>query len=69
MDKELQDESENLPEAQQGPVLATNQPQAEGVSATEFPPQDNTQEDSTTESLTPQLDAEVEKYSLGINKR
>ena len=69
MDKELQDESENLPEAQQGPVLATNQPQAEGVSAAEFPPQDNTQEDGTTESLTPQLDSEVEKYSLGINKR
>ena len=69
MDKELQDENENLPEAQQGPVLAANQPQAEGVSATEFPPQDNTQEDSTTESMTPQLDAEVEKYSLGINRR
>jgi hypothetical protein len=69
MDKELQDESENLPEAQQGPVLAANQPQAEGVSATEFPPQDNTQEDSTTESMTPQLDSEVEKYSLGINRR
>ena len=69
MDKELQDENENLPEAQQGPVLAANQPQAEGVSATEFPPQDNTQEDITTESMTPQLDAEVEKYSLGINRR
>ncbi len=69
MDKELQDESENLPEAQQGPVLGANQPQTEGVSATEFPPQDNTQEDGTTESLTPQLDAEVEKYSLGINRK
>lgn len=69
MDKELQDESENLPEAQQGPVLGANQPQTEGVSATEFPPQNNTQEDGTTESLTPQLDAEVEKYSLGINRR
>ena len=69
MNKELQDENENLPEAQQGPVLAANQPQAEGVSATEFPPQDNTQEDITTESMTPQLDAEVEKYSLGINRR
>ena len=69
MDKELQDESENLPEAQQGPVLGANQPQTEGVSATEFPPQNNTQEDGTTESLTPQLDAEVEKYSLGINRK
>jgi hypothetical protein len=69
MDKELQDESENLPEAQQGPVLGANQPQTEGVSATEFPPQDNTQEDGTSESMTPQLDAEVEKYSLSINKR
>jgi hypothetical protein len=69
MTKELDDESQTLPADQQGPVLAANQPQAEGASPTEFPPQDNTQEDSTTESMTPQLDAEVEKYSLGINKR
>jgi hypothetical protein len=64
IDKELKDESETLPSAQQGPVLGQ-----EGASPTEFPPQDNTQEDSTSESVTPQLDSEVERYSLGINRK
>lgn len=31
-------------------------------------PVDNTVENPTTESLTPQLDSEVEKYSMGINR-
>ena len=64
IDKELKNESETLPSGQQGPVLGQ-----EGASPTEFPPQDNTQEDSSSESITPQLDSEVEKYSLGINKK
>jgi hypothetical protein len=64
IDKELKNESETLPSAQQGPVLGQ-----EGASPAEFPPQDNTQEDSSSESVTPQLDSEVEKYSLGINKK
>ena len=64
IDKELKNESETLPSSQQGPVLGQ-----EGASPTEFPPQDNTQEDSSSESVTPQLDSEVEKYSLGINKK
>jgi len=64
IDKELKNESETLPTSQQGPVLGQ-----EGASPTEFPPQDNTQEDSSSESVTPQLDSEVEKYSLGINKK
>jgi hypothetical protein len=64
IDKELKNESETLPSSQQGPVLGQ-----EGASPTEFPPQDNTQEDSSSESITPQLDSEVEKYSLGINKK
>ena len=64
IDKELKNENETLPSSQQGPVLGQ-----EGASPTEFPPQDNTQEDSSSESITPQLDSEVEKYSLGINKK
>jgi hypothetical protein len=64
IDKELKNESETLPSSQQGPVLGQ-----EGASPTEFPSQDNTQEDSSSESVTPQLDSEVEKYSLGINKK
>ena len=64
IDKELKNESETLPSGQQGPVLGQ-----EGASPTEFPPQDNTQEDNSSESITPQLDSEVEKYSLGINKK
>jgi len=64
IDKELKNESETLPSAQQGPVLGQ-----EGASPAEFPPQDNTQENSSSESVTPQLDSEVEKYSLGINKK
>jgi hypothetical protein len=31
-------------------------------------PVDNTQDAQTTESMTPELDAQVEKYSLGINR-
>lgn len=32
-------------------------------------PVDNTYENGTSESETPQLDAETDKYSLGINKK
>jgi hypothetical protein len=31
--------------------------------------QDNTQESGSTESVTPQLDSEVEKFTLNINKK
>ncbi len=60
MDKELQNERETLPPELQGPVAA----QGQGAPAAEYPPQDNTQENGTQESMTPQLDDEVSRYAL-----
>ena len=37
--------------------------------AQQYPPEDNTQEDGVSESKTPMLDAEVEKYSALLNRR
>lgn len=48
-----------------GPTQAPEEQQA----AADSPPVDNTQDDAANESLTPQLDAEVEKYSSLLNKR
>ena len=48
-----------------GPTQAPEEQQA----AEDSPPVDNTQDESANESLTPQLDAEVEKYSSLLNKR
>ena len=39
------------------------------ATAEQYPAEDNTQEADSTESLTPMLDKEVEKYSSGLNKR
>jgi hypothetical protein len=41
----------------------------EQVSAEQYPPEDNTQENGASESMTPMLDAEVEKYSSLLNRR
>jgi len=49
-----------------GPTTPQEEQQA---SAEESPPVDNTQDDATNESMTPQLDADVEKYSFLLNKR
>ena len=43
--------------------------QQQQVDAEANPPVDNTQDDAANESLTPQLDFEVEKYSSLLNKR
>jgi hypothetical protein len=64
MDKEMADESE------QGvgqPLMPTDgQPQ---VDPEQYPPVDNTGESDTTDSMTPQLDSDVERYSSILNKR
>lgn len=64
MQKEIDDEAE------QGigqPVNAMGQ--QEQVNPNEYPPEDNTQDNGSSESMTPMLDAEVEKYSSILNRR
>ena len=52
-----------------GPTQAPEQQQQQQADAEANPPVDNTQDDAANESLTPQLDFEVEKYSSLLNKR
>lgn len=64
MKKEMADEEEEgvgRPSQEQG-----GEPEA---SEEQYPPVDNTAEKGTSESFTPMLDAEVEKYSSLLNKR
>ena len=65
MEKQMAEESE------QGVGQPLQQPgmEQEQVSADEYPPEDNTQENGASESMTPMLDAEVEKYSALLNRR
>jgi len=50
-----------------GPVLGVPD-QEEQVDPDAYPPEDNTQEEGASESMTPMLDSEVEKYSSRLNK-
>jgi hypothetical protein len=59
MNKEMEDD---------GSVDLFNQNQDGGETQTNTEIEDNTVENDPTESLTPQLDSEVEKYSIGINR-
>ena len=43
--------------------------QQQQADAESNPPVDNTQDDTANESLTPQLDSDVERYSALLNKR
>jgi hypothetical protein len=52
-----------------GPTTPPEQQQQQQADAEANPPVDNTQDDAANESLTPQLDFEVEKYSSLLNKR
>ena len=61
MDKEIAQEDKD------GSGGPTSPMGGEEVSADQFPPEDNTQEDGANDSKTPQLDADVEKYS-NINR-
>jgi hypothetical protein len=49
-----------------GPMQQGEEPQ---VSAEQYPPEDNTADEGSAESMTPQLDSEVEKYSALLNRR
>lgn len=64
MEKEIEEEGSQpvLADGQETSAQATN---ADAASQAE----DNTQESSSTESLTPQLDDAVNKYAFNINKR
>jgi polyhydroxyalkanoate synthesis regulator phasin len=66
MDEQLAEEKDSLPDDMQGPVM--NQPP--GADANEFPPEDNTTENTEEEeSLTPGLDKEVDKSVVSINTK
>ena len=53
-----------------GPTMPPQpeQPQEEQVDPEQYPPEDNTVDDASQESDTPDLDAEVEKYTSLLNK-
>jgi hypothetical protein len=66
MEKQIEEEGPRDPvDAQGNPI---QQPE-EQVSAEQYPPEDNVSESGGSESLTPELDAAVEKYSGNINKK
>jgi hypothetical protein len=66
MEKQIEEEGPRDPvDAQGNPI---EQPE-EQVSAEQYPPEDNVSESGGSESLTPELDAMVQKFSTGINKK
>jgi hypothetical protein len=66
MDEQLAEEKDSLSDDMQGPVM--NAPQGEDPN--EFPPEDNTTENTEEEeSLTPGLDKEVDKSVVSINTK
>ena len=68
-----QDIKEMQKEMEQEQDLGIGQPpqdgQQEQVDPNQYPPEDNTADDASTESKTPQLDSDVERYSSRLNKR
>jgi hypothetical protein len=52
-----------------GPTTPPEMQQQQQADAEANPPVDNTQDESSNESQTPQLDADVEKYSSRLNKK
>jgi hypothetical protein len=71
-DEEVETMEEQMAEeAEQGIGQPMQQPGFEqaNVTAEDYPPEDNTQEEGSSESMTPMLDAEVEKYSSLLNRR
>jgi hypothetical protein len=63
IDKQIKQEEED---GTGGPMQQGEEPQ---VSAEQYPPEDNTADEGSAESMTPQLDSEVEKYSALLNRR
>jgi len=70
-EEEIEDMKKEMDEEEEQGVGGPTQPQGEEpeVSDEQYPPVDNTAEKGTSESFTPMLDAEVEKYSSLLNKR
>jgi len=64
IDKQIKQEEEN---GTGGPIQQPGQEPE--VGADQYPPEDNTADNGASESLTPQLDADVEKYSAILNRR
>jgi hypothetical protein len=64
MQKQIEKEQE---QGLAGPTL--NQEQEPPVSPDEYPPVDNTVDDANTESATPELDAQVDRYTSILNRR
>jgi hypothetical protein len=70
MDEEMKDEEDKGIGGPTVPAGAQGQGQQESEATPEqYPAEDNTQEADSTESLTPMLDKQVDKYSSGLNKR
>jgi len=63
---EMQKEMEDEQEKGIGQPLNAQQPEVDGD---QYPPEDNTVEEGSNESMTPQLDMEVEKYASILNRR
>ena len=61
MDKQIEEEGPVVPVGQE-------QPQPE-VTPEMAPPEDNTFDEGSSESLTPELDAKVDKYSASLNNK
>jgi hypothetical protein len=64
IDQQIKQEEEN---GTGGPIQQPGQ--TPEVSPEQYPPEDNTADNGASESLTPQLDADVEKYSTILNRR
>ena len=64
MDKQMKEESD----AGVGQPVITQGEQPE-ITSEQYPPEDNTVENGDSESLTPQLDQDVEKFSSKLNRR
>ena len=67
-DEEVEQMQKEIDEEPENPALA-NPADSQAPTDEQFPPEDNTIEPGANESLTPELDAEVEKYSGNINKK
>jgi hypothetical protein len=66
MKKEINEEEE---QGIGGPTVPPEAQQQQQADAEQYPPEDNTQDQGSQESMTPQLDADVERYSSILNKR
>jgi len=66
MDKQIAQEEKNGTGGPTMPVPGQEPPQA---TAEEYPPEDNTVDDNASESKTPMLDSEVEKFSARLNRK